>query len=141
MENNDFLNQLIQILLPILATFITGVFTYLGNKIKKTYEEKVKTETAKTVVKDVVQFVEQVYKDLHGPEKLQKAIEQASAILKSKGIEITETEINMLIESAVYGLNEGLKKDEEETLKDVKTDTQLLTQEVMEDRTQENIKS
>ena len=134
MENNDFLNQLIQILLPILATFITGVFTYLGNKIKKTYEEKVKTETAKTVVKDVVQFVEQVYKDLHGPEKLQKAIEQASAILKSKGIEITETEINMLIESAVYGLNEGLKKDEEETLKDVETDTQLLTQEVREDK-------
>ena len=141
MGDNNFLNQLIQILLPILATFLTGVFTYIGNKLKKTYEEKVTNDTTKAVIKDVVQFVEQVYSDLHGKEKLQKAIEQASAILQSKGIKITDTEIMMLIESAVYGLNEGLNSDDvKEALKDIKADTQLLTQavEIVEEENQIN---
>lgn len=110
MENNEVLNQIIQILLPILATFLTAVFTYIGNRIKDAYQEKANNETAKQITKDVVQFVEQVYKDLDGPEKLEKAIQQASAILASKGITISEAEIYMLIESAVYGLNEGLKQ-------------------------------
>lgn len=100
-------NQLIEILLPILATFLTGFFTYLGTKLKMAYEKKINTETAKTVVNDAVRFVEQVYKDLDGPDKLQKAVEQVSVILKSKGINITDAEINMLIESAVYSLKEG----------------------------------
>ena len=75
--------------------------------MKSAYEQKVNTETAKVVVENAVRFVEQVYKDLHGKEKLEKAVEQVSQILASKGINLSEAEINMLIESAVYGLNEG----------------------------------
>ena len=107
MEWNDLLNQLIQILLPILATFLTGLFTYIGTRLKNAYEQKVNTETARVVVENAVRFVEQVYKDLHGKEKLEKAVEQVSQILASKGINLSEAEINILIESAVYGLNEG----------------------------------
>ena len=122
MENNEILNQFIQILLPVLATFITGLFTYIGNRLKKVYEEKVNNETAKAVVTDAVKFVEQVYSDLSGREKLEKATEQVSEVLQSKGIKITPAEINMLIESAVYGLNEGWfdKKENQELLKDLK---------------------
>ena len=58
-------NQLLDILLPVLATFLTGLFTYIGTRLKKVYEEKVNTETAKNVVEDAVRFVEQVYTDLH----------------------------------------------------------------------------
>ena len=111
MEWSEVVNQLIQILLPILATFLTGVFTYIANRLKKVYEEKANTETAKTVAQDAVKFVEQVYKDLHGKEKLEKATQQVSEILQSKGINISDAEINMLIESAVYGLNEGWFSD------------------------------
>lgn len=100
-------NQLLDILLPLLATFLTGVFTYIGTRLKKVYEEKVNTETAKAVVEDAVRFVEQVYKDLKGPEKLEKTTAQVAEILQSKGITITEAEINMLIESTIYGLNKG----------------------------------
>ena len=100
-------NQLLDILLPILATFLTGLFTYIGTRLKKVYEEKVNTETAKNVVEDAVRFVQQVYKDLKGPEKLEKATAQVVEILQSKGISMSEAEINMLIESAVYGLNKG----------------------------------
>ena len=131
MEGNDFLNQLIQILLPILATFLTGLFTYIGNRLKKVYEEKVNNETAKAVVEDTVKFVEQVYTDLNGKEKLEKATQQASEVLQSKGIKITPAEINMLIESAVYGLNEGWfdKKENQELLKDLKLLAQNVRQE------------
>ena len=129
MENNEILNQFIQILMPVLATFITGVFTYIGNKIKNAYQKKINDETAKTVVKDVVRFVEQVYGDIHGKEKLQKAIEQVSIILQEKGIKITETEIMMLIESAVYGLNEGLNpKDVKDLINETKTEIQSLNE-------------
>ena len=122
MEGNEILNQFIQILLPILATAITALFTYIGTALKKAYEEKINNETAKTVVTDAVKFVEQVYTDLSGKEKLEKATVQVSEILQSKGIKITPAEINMLIESAVYGLNEGWfdKKENQELLKDLR---------------------
>ena len=123
MENNELLNQFIQILLPILATFLTGLFTYIGNRLKKVYEEKVNNETAKAVVEDAVKFVEQVYTDLKGKEKLELATNQVAEVLASKGIKITAAEINMLIESAVYGLNEGWfdKKENQQLLKDLQT--------------------
>ena len=107
MDWSEVVNQLIQILLPVLATFLTGLFTYIGTRLKNAYEQKVNTETAKVVVENAVRFVEQVYKDLHGKEKLEKAGEQVSQILASQGINLSDAEINMLIESAVYGLNEG----------------------------------
>lgn len=107
MDWATFGNQLLDILLPVLATFLTGLFTYIGTRLKKVYEEKVNTETAKNVVEDTVRFVQQVYKDLKGPEKLEKATAQVVEVLQSKGISMSEAEINMLIESAVYGLNKG----------------------------------
>jgi len=145
MENNEILNQFIQILLPILATFLTGLFTYIGNRLKKVYEEKVNNETAKAVVEDAVKFVEQVYTDLDGKEKLKKATEQVSEVLASKGIKISAAEINMLIESAVYGLNEGWfdKKENQQLLKDLQTlaidiKSQPKTEIVEEVKVQEN---
>lgn len=145
MENNEILNQFIQILLPILATFLTGLFTYIGNRLKKVYEEKVNNETAKAVVEDAVKFVEQVYTDLDGKSKLQKATEQVSEVLASKGIKISAAEINMLIESAVYGLNEGWfdKKENQQLLKDLQTlaidiKSQPKTEIVEEVKVQEN---
>ena len=142
MENNEILNQFIQILLPILATFLTGLFTYIGNRLKKVYEEKVNNETAKAVVEDAVRFVEQVYTDLNGKEKKQKATEQVAEVLASKGIKITSAEINMLIESAVYGLNEDWfdKKENQQLLKDLQTlALDIKTNQAVEQEIQEQV--
>ena len=51
--------------------------------------------------------IQQVYNTLKGEEKLDKAITTASELLISKGITITDLELRMLIESAVYGLKQG----------------------------------
>lgn len=112
MDWSSLLNECLGILIPALATVIAGWFAILGAKLKNAYQNKVQNETAKAVVEDVVKFVQQVYYDLEGPEKLKKAIEQTSTILNTKGIKISETEITMLIESAVYGLKEGFTKTE-----------------------------
>lgn len=117
MNWTEVLNQIIQILLPVLATVLTAVGTYVATRIKTLYTNKVNDETTKKVIESTVKFVEQVYKDLDGTEKLKKAIEQASEILQSKGINITDAEINMLIESAVYGMNQASKTKDSEKQK------------------------
>lgn len=103
----ELLEQVLNILLPALATLIAGWFAILGNKMKIAYEEKINTQVKKNVVQTTVEYVQQVWKDLEGPEKLQKAITQASIILNEKNIPVSETELRTLIESAVYGLNQG----------------------------------
>ena len=105
--DQEILNQVLSILLPALATLIAGWFAVLGNKIKIAYEEKINTQIKKQMVQLTVEYVEQVYKAMNGEEKLQKAIEQASIVLAEKGILISEVELRMLIEAAVYGLNQG----------------------------------
>ena len=107
MDWMSILNQCLDILLPAIASVIAVIFGVIGAKIKQLYNSKVQDETVKTVVDSVVRWAQQVYKEAEGSEKLQAALEKASAILNEKGITVSETELNTLIESAVYGLKQG----------------------------------
>ena len=102
------LNQCLDILLPAIATVISVLLGVLAAKIKTTYNNKVQDETVRTIVESVVRWTQQVYEDCDGPEKLQAALQKASDILNEKGITVSESELNMLIESAVYGLKQGV---------------------------------
>ena len=97
----------------IVYMIITGVFAYLGIKAKELADKYLNDKTKKDVAKTVVQAVEQVYKDLHGEEKLTKALESASEMLEEKGIIVTELEMRMLIEAAVAEFNKAFEKGEE----------------------------
>ena len=108
----DILNQCLDILLPAVASVIAVLLGVLATKIKTTYNDKIQDETVRTIVKSVVEWAQQVYQDCEGPEKLQKALEKASVILNEKGITISDEELNMLIESAVYGLKQGITSTE-----------------------------
>ena len=108
----DILNQCLDILLPAVASVIAVILGVLATKIKTTYNDKIQDETVRTIVKSVVEWAQQVYQDCEGPEKLQKALEKASIILNEKGITISDEELNMLIESAVYGLKQGITSTE-----------------------------
>lgn len=102
------LNQCLDILLPAVATVISVLLGVLAAKIKTTYNNKVQDETVRTIVESVVRWAQQIYEDCDGPEKLQAALQKASDILNEKGITVSESELNMLIESAVYGLKQGV---------------------------------
>lgn len=100
-------------LLSALAVAVTGVFGYIGAMAKKYVERWLDTKEKKEIAKTAVQAVEQIYKNLHGEEKLVEAMKAASDMLTEKGIAITELELRMLIEAALAGFNDAFNSSVE----------------------------
>ena len=98
-------------ILEIVVTFLTAFTTYIATRFKKKYEEHINTLEKQKIVKTVVNAIEQLYKDLDGPTKKEKAKENIILMLNEKGIVITELEMDMMIEAVVNGFNQGLQKD------------------------------
>ena len=94
----------------ILYYIITAIAGYLGIKFKNIYQKYINDKTKRDVAKTCVQAVEQIYKDIHGDEKLQKAFEFAEEMLKNKNIYITDTELKTLLEAAVSEFNDAFNK-------------------------------
>ncbi|MBQ8474151.1 MAG: hypothetical protein IJ499_00620 [Clostridia bacterium] len=103
-----FINEYGVSILYAILTFFAG---WLGVELKRIYNKYVTDKMKKDVVNTVVKATEQIYKDIHGEEKLCKAVEAASAMMAEKGISVTELELQMLIEAAVAEFNEAFKKD------------------------------
>lgn len=100
---NDLMIELQPILLNLATTILTALASYVGLKVKRIYQEKVNTETKQKVVESTCKYVEQLYIDLDGAEKLEIAKENILQQLKEKGITISETELKVLIEATVNG--------------------------------------
>ncbi len=94
MNINGYINQIILTILLLFAAF-------LGTQVRNLYKKYVNTEIKQAVCKTAVLFVEQVYKDIHGPDKLAAAMARASDILKEYGIEISNVELTAMLEAAV----------------------------------------
>ena len=96
--------------MELISTVVVAIMGFIGicikNIIKKLSDDKTKEQVCKTVVK----AVEQMYADLTGDERYEKAVESISEILEEKGIAATELEVKMLIESAVKEMNINLGK-------------------------------
>lgn len=94
-------------LLPVIAAAVTGLAGFIGMQLKKIYQKYVNDKTKEAVTRTCVKAVEQLYHDMGGPEKLEKAKEGVEQMLAEKGIPISELEMNMLIESVVSEFNFG----------------------------------
>lgn len=94
----------------IIKLFLTAFVGYIGVVVKNIYQKYVNDKVKQDVVKTCVKAVEQIYKNLHGEEKLQKALDSVGAMLQSKNIDITEIELKMLIESALAEFNDAFNK-------------------------------
>lgn len=94
-------------LLPVIAAAVTGLAGFIGMQLKKIYQKHVDDKTKEAVVRTCVKAVEQLYHDLGGPEKLEKAKDGIQEMLKEKGIAISELEMDLLIESVVSEFNYG----------------------------------
>ena len=64
--------------MQILYTIITAIAGYIGIVLKNVVTKYFNDKTKQSVAKTAVQFVEQVYKELHGEEKLNAALSAAS---------------------------------------------------------------
>lgn len=94
----------------ILYAIITTIAGYIGIVVKNLYQKYVDDKIKKDVAKTVVQAVEQIYKDLHGEDKLNMALQNMSEMLEIKGISISEIELRMLLEAAVGEFNDAFNK-------------------------------
>lgn len=98
---NELMTELQPVIINAAVVVLTTVASYVGMKIKNIYKEKVDTETKKKVVETTCRYINQLYNDLDGSQKLEKAKENIVDQLKEKGISITELELDVLIESTV----------------------------------------
>jgi hypothetical protein len=98
--------------LQLIYAVITAIAGYIGIVVKNLVTKYLNDKTKLTVAKTAVQYVEQVYRDLHGEEKLNEALVAASEMLMQKGITVTDLELRVLIEAAVAEFNEAFKKSE-----------------------------
>lgn len=98
--------------MELLYALITAVAGWLAIVAKNLATKYINDKTKKTVAKTVVQAVEQIYKDIHGEEKLNKAIEYMAQMLTEKGITATELEVRVLLEDAVGEFNRVFNKGE-----------------------------
>lgn len=94
----------------ILGAIVTAVAGYIGVVVKNAFTKHLNDKTKRAVAKTVVQFVEQVYKDLHGEEKLNAALAAFSEMLDEKGITVSDLEMRVLIEAAVAEFNGAFEK-------------------------------
>ena len=97
---------IINTILPVVVEFTMLVLLGIISSVVKNFT---KTKSLRVIVDDVVRFVEQTCKESeHGEDKLSLAELQLSAILKDKGITISQEEMSALIESAVYRMNQTI---------------------------------
>ena len=96
----------------MLHTFVLALFGFIGIAIKNVFKKHLDDKTKREVAMTVVKAMEQMYADLTGTERYEKAMESMSEMLEQKGIAITELEIKMLIEAAVKEMNTNIKKTE-----------------------------
>ena len=92
-------------LMEIVQALVSALAVWLGVQLKRLAEKYVNTQVKKDVARTVVEAVEQLYKDLHGVEKLNKALEAASDMLEAQGVYVTDLELRTLIEAAVGEFN------------------------------------
>ena len=86
----------------ILGTLLICLFGFFGMIAKRILDTPLKVQLAKIAV----QFAEQTCKALGGEEKLNAALAALSELLAQKHIRATESEMRILLESAVAEFND-----------------------------------
>ena len=108
----ELINQFIDMYgMEILTTVITAIAGWLAVVIKKLVTKYLNDKTKQDIAKIVVSGIEQCYKTLDGPAKLEKAVEAATEMLNEKGIKVTEVELRMLLEGALGEFNKVFEKE------------------------------
>lgn len=102
--------HIVGLLLVAVAGCIGLTFRNWLRKWVSAETDRLDSETKAKIARTVVAFVEQVWKDLHGQDKLLKALEKAKELLGKKGIAFDADEMMVLIEAAVAEFNEVFRK-------------------------------
>ena len=106
----EIVNNIINgVLIPLLSAVLLGVAGWLGVKLKQRIDKSEENKTKLEVVALCVSAVEQIYKNLHGDEKLQECIKMVTDMLETRGIEISPSEILIMIEATLAEFNNAFE--------------------------------
>ena len=118
---NEVMDVLMSGVISLLGSVITVAISIITYKVTKWGNEYINNQNTKltiqqkqAVINSTVAYVEQVFKDLDGAQKLEEAKNVILASLEKQGINIDEDEMQILIEAAVLGLKQGQNKAETE---------------------------
>lgn len=110
---------LTDVIFPLISTLLIGLTTIFLTVIKNKINSFVDTKEKKEVVKSVVESVEYLYTklDIHNKskEKLNLAKDNITSLLNEKGINISDAEMNVLINSTLHAMEQSTK----ETIEDL----------------------
>lgn len=96
--------------MELIGLLLAAILGCLGKEIGDIYREHINDATKQAIAKTCAAFVEQVWKNLHGEDKLWKALETAQELLTKKGIAFDADEMMVLIEAAVAEFNDAFHK-------------------------------
>lgn len=96
-------------LIPAVVTLLGAIITYVGTEIKKAIQAKLKEEQVRRIVSDVVRYIERTRTNEDNALKYRLAFEKAAGWLTSKGFNVDNTELSLLIEASVNQLPETEK--------------------------------
>lgn len=100
----------------LLMLTLTVIFCLLGERFGKLYRASCGDETKKNIAALCVKATEQVFAGYSGETKNDKAREGILSLLAQRGIEISEEELSILIESAVNDLKQRKEEKKHESI-------------------------
>lgn len=99
--NQELFNALLPYLLSALGAVITAVAAWLGSKLGSYIDSQKESKLIREIISKTVQYVEQVGRSLGSEEKLALAKAKAIEWANSKGLNVSEVELEILIEAFV----------------------------------------
>lgn len=102
--------DILALVLPVLAILTAE---WLRRKLGTERLQRIQKdlETKQELASLAVRFVEQVYFDMRGPEKYDRAAEWLATRARERGLEITSGEITGLIEAALRSFKDEFGED------------------------------
>jgi len=102
----ELLNALMPHLVSIAVTIVMAIAGWVGTKLGRAIDEQKNAKQIREIVEHTVRYVEQVAKAMGSEEKLELAKARVIEYAESKGLRISQIEIEILIEAFVNELNE-----------------------------------
>lgn len=113
-ELTPIIQNLLLTVVGVLATYLGIQFKKLMSKVersKEVQEIRNKLKANEELVKLSVEYVEKIGSHLASDEKRNLAIDKSVEIANQKGLDITRTEIEVLIEGILLNFKEGYNSD------------------------------
>lgn len=113
MTYQALVSAILQALYPLLLATVTAAVGALSKKVYSYLVTRFSAEElrlGRAIADHAVQFVEQVYVDLHGPDKLAAALQEAKALGARYGVNYTDEQWRTILEAALHSFNEYWKE-------------------------------